>query len=171
MNWDEEAKADGSRACSVNGCDRKHKGRGFCELHLKRFRKHGDPLLGGLPDIPAYRTVHNRLKAKRGVAASYQCVDCGRPAAQWSYDGSDPDEIRARDGRGYELAYSVDLNRYHPRCIRCHNIFDHPAKTQCPSGHDMDQENTWIDNRGGRVCRRCKAERFKKWKESQGRVT
>lgn len=30
-----------SRICSVDGCGKKHKGRGFCDKHLQRFRKHG----------------------------------------------------------------------------------------------------------------------------------
>lgn len=27
----------------MEGCDRPHKGHGFCHLHLQRWRKHGDP--------------------------------------------------------------------------------------------------------------------------------
>lgn len=33
-------------ACSVEGCERKFKGRGFCATHLSRFKIHGDPLKG-----------------------------------------------------------------------------------------------------------------------------
>lgn len=29
------------RICSVEGCDKRHKGLGYCRLHLERFRKHG----------------------------------------------------------------------------------------------------------------------------------
>lgn len=36
------------RTCSVNGCDRRHEGRGFCTLHLGRWKKWGDPR-GDLP--------------------------------------------------------------------------------------------------------------------------
>lgn len=164
MNFDEEAS---TRRCKVDECARRHKGHGFCELHMRRWLKYGDPLAGGRPQTLAYRTIHNRLKAKRGAASSHQCADCGERADHWSYDGSDPDELTSKDGRGYELTYSADLSTYQPRCARCHHLFDHPANPTCPSGHDMDEENTWIDNRGGRVCRRCKAERLKRWKQSK----
>lgn len=34
------------RICSVDGCDRKHSGLGFCWSHHRRFRLYGDPLKG-----------------------------------------------------------------------------------------------------------------------------
>lgn len=33
--------------CSVSGCDRPVDARGFCKAHYSRWRKHGDPLIGG----------------------------------------------------------------------------------------------------------------------------
>lgn len=34
----------GKRRCSVDGCESKHRARGFCFGHYKRFRRYGDPL-------------------------------------------------------------------------------------------------------------------------------
>lgn len=34
----------------------------------------------------------------------------------------------------------------------------HAAKTHCPKGHPYDEENTYIDKRGSRVCRTCRRE-------------
>lgn len=32
------------RLCSVEGCDKKHYGRGYCSVHHRRFHYYGDPL-------------------------------------------------------------------------------------------------------------------------------
>lgn len=34
------------QGCSVEGCDRPLHGRGYCQLHFSRWRRHGDPLAG-----------------------------------------------------------------------------------------------------------------------------
>lgn len=50
------------RTCTVDGCDRKHKGRGYCELHLRRMKAHG-----GATEIPR--------RQPRGCAVP----ECGKP--------------------------------------------------------------------------------------------
>ena len=42
-----DAENHSTKRCSVDECNRPHKGKGFCELHLKRMRKHG------VTEIPA----------------------------------------------------------------------------------------------------------------------
>lgn len=37
-----------ARKCSVEGCNDKHYGRGYCIRHYQRWRKFGSPLLGGI---------------------------------------------------------------------------------------------------------------------------
>jgi hypothetical protein len=34
--------------CSIPGCGKPHHGRSYCQAHLIRLRKHGDPLAGGI---------------------------------------------------------------------------------------------------------------------------
>ncbi len=37
--------------CSVDGCDRRYRARGFCDLHYQRWRRHGDPLVNLHPKV------------------------------------------------------------------------------------------------------------------------
>jgi len=40
------------RVCSVEGCDKPHKSRGWCRKHYLRFWRHGDPLTVKQPGRP-----------------------------------------------------------------------------------------------------------------------
>lgn len=33
-----------TRTCDIEGCERKHRSRGWCDLHYGRYMRHGDPL-------------------------------------------------------------------------------------------------------------------------------
>lgn len=35
------------KVCSIDGCDKRRKGRGWCAAHYWRWSRHGDPLGGG----------------------------------------------------------------------------------------------------------------------------
>ena len=115
-------RAHTTRHCEVSGCGRRRFGRGYCRAHYERWRRHGDPQA----EIPiatyrsggdSYWAVGQQLRAERGPASGRRCAGCAAPAACWSYDGTDPDE-RTDPARGYR--YSLDLNRYLPRCRPCH---------------------------------------------------
>lgn len=117
-------------ACTVDGCMSPQHARELCNKHYKRWAKHGDanhveritgrPLKGL---APTWAAIHKRLARTRGSAERFSCVDCGGIAQEWSYDGSDPDELIGRSGKS-NVSYSLDLNHYQPRCISCHRIFD-----------------------------------------------
>ncbi|MCV7358495.1 hypothetical protein [Mycolicibacterium fluoranthenivorans] len=75
---------------------------------------------------PSYSAVHARVQNARGRARRHACIDCGRPARQWSYDHADPAELV--DARGME--YSTDPTHYDPRCNPCHRAFDSAYRKQ-----------------------------------------
>lgn len=119
------------RSCSVDGCDRRHAARGYCLNHYRHVRKGGHPDHVGQPprgeDNPAWRGsdvgytgAHMRLRAARGSARQYACVDCEGPAKHWSYNHRDPGELTTDKG----VAYSGDPTMYDPRCVPCHKRFD-----------------------------------------------
>jgi hypothetical protein len=66
-----------------------------------------------------YAGLHQRIARERGRASEFDCVDCAGKAQEWSYDGSDPNEKRDAG-----MAYSLDTNRYEPRCAPCHRTHD-----------------------------------------------
>lgn len=57
------------RICSVEGCGKPHKGRGFCGKHLLRFRKYGDPLY--VVPVSERDYSHNRRPRKIHVDADW----------------------------------------------------------------------------------------------------
>lgn len=83
-----------------------------------------DPRPGARRDDPGYVGAHYRVKFLHGSASDHPCVDCDRPAEDWSYDHTDLDELVDPRGR----PYSPDPSHYHPRCRRCHKRFDNTAK-------------------------------------------
>lgn len=69
--------------------------------------------------VPGSRAAHHRITVTRGRAADHPCTDCGEQARDWSYDWSDPHELTGEDG-----PYSLDADRYQPRCRACHKRYD-----------------------------------------------
>ena len=75
-------------------------------------------------DVVSYGGAHDRLDRDHGLAKTHQCVDCNGPAAHWSYDHADPDELTSPEG----YPYSLDAGHYQPRCSSCHARFDAARK-------------------------------------------
>lgn len=49
------------RRCSIEGCDAVHLARGWCTAHYKRWKRHGNPLLGGTPLGAPRAWIHDVL--------------------------------------------------------------------------------------------------------------
>ena len=119
------------RVCQF-GCETKwYLSRGLCPKHYQRLRIHGDPTVrlpaAAVPRkaVVKYRAAHARIEVDRGKASSQSCIDCERPAQQWSYNHSDPNELVEWDEfMSIWKAYSLDTDRYDPRCRSCHTKFD-----------------------------------------------
>lgn len=84
-----------------------------CGLCVRR-----KPRPGARAAVVSYRAAHKRIERARGRATEHAC-SCGDRAAQWAYDGTDPNELTERG-----LAYSLDVMRYVPMCVPCHTAFD-----------------------------------------------
>lgn len=132
-----------NQSCSVSGCDQPYRGHGYCSLHYSRWYRWGDPLAvhpraktgedhpDWLGDKAGYFTIHQRISKQRGKARQFQCMGCAKPAEDWAYDHSDPNEI---PGTNRHPAYSPDIYRYQPMCRACHKALDNSVRNQQKAG-------------------------------------
>ncbi len=160
------------RTCSIEGCERRHYGRGWCDMHYQRWRKHGDPLWA--PPTPSARFWEN--------------VDLEGPDGCWLWTGTTNGvgygQLWVEGRRVYAHRFSYELlvglipaglqldhlcrvrhcvrpDHLEP-VTRRENILrgEAPsarcaAKTHCPAGHEYSPENTYV-YRGARQCRACR---------------
>jgi len=73
---------------------------------------------------PSYNAAHHRIYVERGQASQHVC-GCGAPADEWSYDGTDPDElielrVDQKTRKTRPVAYSAKPEHYSPLCRSCH---------------------------------------------------
>lgn len=124
--------------CSTPGCkDPAHtKVRGLC-IKCEYRNKTGQPLSlpkRGRLDFPVgISHAHKRVTALWGKATLYPCIECGRPAAQWAYDGTDPTEMLGwpkNIGQGSVGRYSRYPEFYMPMCKKCHARRDAADRVQ-----------------------------------------
>jgi len=112
----------------------------------------------GVKGVNAYITIHVRLFRTRGSAKNFECIECGGPAHEWSYDGGDPDERSGRPGYTSPALYSTSMDYYSPRCRHCHRMRDPNhwrTRTHCKYGHEYTEENTHWNSDGTRKCLAC----------------
>lgn len=112
--------------CAIPECSDVARLRGWCKTHYNRWLRNGDPLVvkrqgGWTGEAVTYRALHKRLERQNGPATLHSCFDCGKRAAQWSYQGGDSGE---RVERG--LAYTPNMDAYVARCVSCHKRLDDP---------------------------------------------
>lgn len=170
--------------CSVEGCERVARSRGWCGKHYQRWYNHGDPLAildtTGLSPIERFLLkveVEDRgwespcwiwigTRDHKGYGKFWPDAK-GVPAHRWSYEnwvGPIP--------AGLQMDH---LCRVHP-CVNPDHVdpvtakenqvrspFDPAVKTHCPKGHLYDDANTYRypptekHPRGRRGCRTCAA--------------
>lgn len=168
--------------CSIESCSRtaKYPSTGWCQTHYHRWWRTGDPLgvkqergasgtdnVNWKGDDVKYRQMHNRIKNSKGDAAQHDCVTCGKPANNWAYDHTDPDEKTHRQPNWRNaISFSTDIDHYQPMCHSCHVKLDRgehgngwQRKTQCINGHLYDEANTYMHPRGHQACRQCSNDR------------
>lgn len=101
------------RACSVDGCTRPVKARGWCNAHHKRWMRHGDHLGGRTPEgVP--------MQWLEDVALSFDGADC----LTWPF---------ADAGNGYGRIWTGERSAYAHRVV-CERTSG-PAPDGCDAAH------------------------------------
>ena len=171
------------RTCSVVGCDHPYASRGYCGMHYRRWKVHGDPnyqsqqQLNRAVDLETYflskvdqlpngcwewtgRRHHNY-----GV---FMISGINTAAHRWSYErwtgpigpGLHMDHYRFPQD-GCIGPPCVNPNHVRPTTPRENTLRGdtfaarNTAKTHCPQGHPYEGENLRIKSDGRRVCRTC----------------
>jgi hypothetical protein len=112
-----------NRTCSVEGCDRRHFGHGFCQLHYQRWISNGDPLIvrGKAANLPVrkIRSVEDRARDKFTPGAPDEC---------WPWAGT-----KTHDGYGTIAA------KYRPlRHVYAHRLVFEMYGGVIPDGYEVD---------------------------------
>lgn len=165
------------RTCSIADCDSPVLARGWCNVHWKRWKRHGDPTAGGERRVldPVVRLLSRIEKTEScwlwcgqvsNKGYGVVCLDNRKqPAHRVAYMllvGPIPD--------GLELDHLCRV----PLCVRPDHLepVTHAenqrrmgiARTHCIHGHPYTPENTYRAPNGRRRCRACAHQR------DQGRV-
>lgn len=139
------------RRCSIEGCNRPHEGHGYCKLHRRRWRLHGDPL------AQKWTRKGEPERFYREIVRTYEGDDC----LIWPF---------SRDTGGYaQMPIEGKTGRVHRRiCMETHGdppTPKHQAAHQCgrgssgcvakrhlswktPSQNQMDKVRHGTSNRG-----------------------
>lgn len=79
----------------------------------------------------SYTAAHKRVFRWRGSAKAFECIDCGKPAEEWSYRGGSSFEQsgsspRRKNGKTIYVnsTWSGSIMDYDPRCVPCHKEYD-----------------------------------------------
>lgn len=183
VRLDDERRHAMTTRCSILNCPNPAAGKGLCDAHRARQRRHGDPLF-----VPTRRTTEDRFWAsvnQHGPVPAER-PDLGpcwlrRPAK----DGYSRFDVKGRKYLGHVYAYTqkigavpVGLELDHLCRVRCccnpaHlepvtraenirrgigpqvNAARQLAISECPQGHRYDDINTYITKDGRRSCRAC----------------
>lgn len=74
-----------------------------------------------------YQAVHSRVRATKGSAKLFACVDCARQASEWAYNGMDDAQLYDDD---INCFFSLSVEFYEPMCVRCHRRHDLSAAAE-----------------------------------------
>jgi hypothetical protein len=171
--------------CSVDGCEKQVSARGWCKMHWRRWRKHGDPMRG-------HPTVADRFWSKVDKTET-----CWLWTASIDGDGYGWFRLYGRLERSHRIAYELLIGPIpdglqldhlcrNRGCVNPDHLEPVPLienvmrgegpmavnarKTHCIHGHEFTDANTDRSERGHRRCVTCRRERDRKRRNDRKRA-
>lgn len=137
------------RTCSVDGCGKKHKAKGYCIAHYLRFKRYGDPTKVG-------------MKNRRGIPMPkrfWSYVEKGKSNECWQWTGTPMNNGYGRikvDGKmvaAHRYAYELEHGPIPSGLQVLHNCYNklcvNPSHLRI--GTHADNMRDW-DHTGDRLC-------------------
>lgn len=167
--------------CSVNGCEKPSRRRGWCGMHYARVRRHGTP------DLPEGRWP----KGIDPLVRLFASVESPDADGCWMWTGSTDSSGYGQmwiDGRlqlTHRFAYEqlrqpipdglvldhlcltpLCCNPFHlePVTNRVNIQRARAMTTHCPQGHAYEGDNLYLNPRGFRQCRQCVRDAGARWR-------
>ena len=112
------------RECSIEGCEKKHKGHGFCVMHLHRFKKWGDPNF-----VLFEKASNGAVKAYYKNIFSMETDDC----ISWPFN---------KTAKGYPVYKRTDKSTDLAHRQVCEDFHGSPENEKLEAAHDC----------GNRLC-------------------
>jgi hypothetical protein len=118
--------------CFIDGCTTKVKARSMCNTHYQAWWKL-QPVENRNPNkgrprkqTVSYWGMHSRVRLAKGSASNYPCIDCNKPANDWTHNYYCEDVLygKGRKNRPNLNPYCLHLEHYEPRCTPCHMYLD-----------------------------------------------
>lgn len=169
----------GKRICSIPGCGKPHRARGWCFMHYCRWKRNGEPgeaeprRVQGLPledrfwaKVDRTNTCWNWTGALTYGYGRFSLHTKVVQAHRFSYEllvGPIPEGLQLDHlCRNHSCVNPIHLEPVTGRVnvLRGNTIVaEQAARTHCPKGHAYDDANTRIDAKRCRHCRACQRER------------
>lgn len=164
-----------NRTCSVDGCERQIKTRGWCNMHYQRVMK-GRPL-GPAEPLQVRAPAPVRFWAKVDKRSPDECWLWLAARSPLGYGRF---QLGGGDGtiNAYRFAYEDTVGPVHagleldhlcrnPPCVNPAHLepvthrenMRRAIRTHCPQGHLKTPETTWMHKDGSRTCKICDRER------------
>ncbi len=163
--------------CSIDGCEKPARSRGWCDGHYTKWRRHGSPL-----DVPPRRNPPKvPLQQRFDALWSLDAGGCWIWRGAVNRAGYGAFSVDGTTRRAHRVSYELrvgpipeGLHLDHLCRVRaCVNPAHlepvthaenvrrgaRAGQTHCKRGHEFTPENTRVDKSGGRCCIACVAVR------------